>query len=197
MKVLELNTIKKTFFGFQDISNVLEITNASARVAAHRYVKNGVLIRIKPNIFVLSDKWNNSTIEEKFQAANLLQVPSYISLTTALAYYEITTQIQQNYIECISLKRTFSKKIKEVTNRFSKVSEKMYFGFEKRTNVYIAKPEKALIDSVYLSSLGRYSMDISAINIERFDQDILNKMIERYPLRIKNLLRKYGFVGQT
>jgi len=197
VKILELNTIKKTFFGFQDISNALEITNASARVVAHRYVKNGVLIRIKPNIFVLSDRWNNSTVEEKFQVANLLQVPSYISLTTALAYYEITTQIQQNYIECISLKRTFSKKIKEVTIRFSKVSEKMYFGFEKRTNLYIAKPEKALIDSVYLSSLGRYSLDISAMNIERFDQDILNKMIEGYPLRTKNMLRKYGFVGQT
>jgi hypothetical protein len=63
--------------------------------------------------------------------------------------------------------------------------------------MYIAKPEKALIDSVYLSSLGRYSMDISAINIERFDQDILNKMVEGYPLRTKNMLRKYGFIGQT
>jgi len=197
VKILELNTIKKIFFGFQDISNALGITHASARIAAHRYVKNGVVIRIKPNIFVLAEKWNNFRVEEKFQTANLLQVPSYISLTTALEYYEITTQIQRNYIECVSIRRSFSKIINGLTVRFSKVSESLYFGFEKNNNVYIAQPEKALIDSVYLTSLGRYSLDVAAINENRLDQKILTKMVEAYPLRTKNLMRNYGFVSPS
>jgi predicted transcriptional regulator of viral defense system len=197
VKILKLNTIEKNFFGFRDISNALGISHASARVVAHRYTKNGVLVRIKPDIFVLTEKWNNFTIEEKFQTANLLQVPSYVSLTTALEYYEITTQIQQNYIECVSIRRTFSKKINELTIRYSKVSEKLYFGFERKNNVYIAQPEKALIDAMYLASLGRYSLDIAAVSLNRFDQKVLPQMLEAYPLRTKNILRSYGFISPT
>ncbi len=197
MKILKLNAIKKTFFGLQDISNVLGITYASSQVTAHRYVQNGMLIRIKPNIFVLAEKWNNFSLEEKYQTANLLQVPSYVSLTTALEYYEITTQIQRDYIECIAIRRTFIKNINGLIIRFSKVSDKLYFGFEKKNNMYIAQPEKALLDSLYLASFGRYSLDIVAISENKFDQKILSKMVQAYPLRTKNLMRKYGFLNPS
>ena len=43
---------------------------------------------------------------ETFQIANLGQVPSYISLTTALDYHGLTTQLQRDYFESIALKRT-------------------------------------------------------------------------------------------
>jgi predicted transcriptional regulator of viral defense system len=197
VKILKLNTIEKKFFGFREIADALGINSASARVAAHRYVQMGVITRIKPNIFVLTERWKIFSSEEFFEAANLLQVPSYISLATALEYYELTTQIQQNFIECISLKRTVSKKIDESTFRYSKVSEKFYFGFEKRNNIFIAQPEKALIDSLYLASLGRYSIDIAAISLDRFNREILNKMLAVYPLRTKNMLWKYGFISQA
>ena len=197
MKILNLNTIDKTFFGFRDISSALGIAHESARVVAHRYVKNGMLIRIKPNIFVLAEKWNSFGTHEKFQTANLLQVPSYISLTTALEYYEISTQIQRNYIECIAIKRTFAKIINGLTIRFSRISEALYFGFDKKNNVYIARPEKALLDSVYLTSLGRYSLDIAAISDNKFDKKILAQMVAAYPLRTKNLMRKYGFISPS
>ena len=197
LKILELNAIEKTFFGFHDIANTLGITYASARIAAHRYVNKGVLIRIKPNIFTLAEKWNNFSREERFQTANLLQVPSYISLTTALEYYEITTQIQRNYIECVSIRRTLTKIIKGLTFRFSKVSETLYFGFEKKNNMYIAQPEKALLDSVYLISLGRYSLDIAAISKNRIDQKILMQMVKAYPIKTKNLMRNYGFLSPS
>lgn len=195
MKIQELNKIEKKFFGFLDIAGSLEITPASARVVAHRYVKNGILTRIKPNIFVLTEKWKNFTIEEKFQTANLLQVPSYISLTTALEYFEITTQIQRNYIECISIRRTFIKEINDLNIRYSKISDRLYFGFEKRKSVFIAQPEKALIDAIYLTSLGRYSIDIAAINIKRLNQEVLAQMSEAYPLKTIKMLRNYGFIS--
>jgi len=197
VKILRLNNIEKIFFGFLDISKILEISPESARVVAHRYVKNGVLIRIKPNIFVLAEKWKNFSIENRFESANLLQVPSYVSLTTALEYYGITTQIQRNYIECISIRRTLTKKIDEVTVRFSKLPEKLYFAFEKRDGYYIALPEKALIDAVYLSSLGRYSLDVSAISITGLKQKELTRLSKVFPAKTKKMLRSYGFIGPT
>ena len=197
MKLLKLYNIEKPFFSFWDISRELGISPDSARVAAHRYIKNGILVRIKPNIFVLAERWKYFSVENRFEAANLLQVPSYVSLTSALEYYGNTTQIQRNYIECISIKRTLLKEIKEVTFRYSKLSEKLYCAFEKRDGFYIALPEKALLDSVYLTSLGRYSLDIPAISLTGINQEILTNISEIYPDRTKKMLRTYGFISQT
>jgi hypothetical protein len=197
VRALKLYSIKKPFLGFWDISKALGISPESARIAAHRYTKNGFLVRIKPNIFVLTEKWNNFSSENYFETANLLQVPSYVSLTTALGYYGITTQMQQNYIESISLKRTLSKEIKEITFRYSKLSEKFYSAFEKRDGFFIARPEKALLDAIYLMSLGRYALDIPALSFTGIDQGILNKLSDNYPYRVKKMLRSYGFISQA
>lgn len=194
MKILELNNIRKPFFHYLDISKALGISPQSARVTAHRYTKNSLLVRIKPNIFVLSEKWKNFSIENKFEVANLLQVPSYISLTTALEYYGITTQIQRNYIECISIKRSLSKEINEVTFRYSKLSSKLYFAFIKKDGFYIAQPEKALLDSIYLTSLRRYSLDISALSLNQINRKVLTDLSVFYPNGTKKMLREYGFI---
>ncbi len=126
--------------------------------------------------------------------ANLLQVPSYISLTTALEYYGITTQIQRNYIECISIKRSLSKEINEVTFRYSKLSSKLYFAFIKKDGFYIAQPEKALLDSIYLTSLRRYSLDISALSLNQINRKVLTDLSVFYPNGTKKMLREYGFI---
>ena len=106
MSFLELKKIEKLYFGYEDIARVLSITLQSARVTANRYVKKGLLIRAKRNIYLLNDRWLDLTREQKFIIANIIQTPSYISLMSALEYYEITTQIQQDFIESIALKRT-------------------------------------------------------------------------------------------
>ena len=84
MKLKELNRIEKLYFGYEEIARVFDISPASAKVTASRYVRHGLLIRIKKNVYVQREVWNTAGIEEKFLFANLGQVPSYISLTTAL-----------------------------------------------------------------------------------------------------------------
>jgi predicted transcriptional regulator of viral defense system len=197
LKSLRLQKIKKTFFSFLDIAKALEISPESARVAAHRYTKNGVLVRIKPNIYTLAEKWRNFSAENLYQVANLTQVPSYISLTTTLEYYGVTTQIQQNYIECICTKRTYIKEIGGIIFRYSKISENLYFGFEKRNGFYIALPEKALLDAVYLMSLGRYSLDIPSLNVSELNSSEIDALSKVFPKKTKNLLRTYGFISPT
>ncbi len=197
MKILELNKIEKLFFSSSDISKAFGISTESARVAAHRYIRSGILVRIKPNIFVIAEKWKNFSTENLFEAANLMQVPSYISLTTALEYYGLTTQIQRNFIESISIRRTFSKEINGKTFRFSKIYEELYFAFEKREGFYIALPEKALLDSLYLTSLGRYSLDIPAVSKDGLNQETLIKMSGTFPERTNQILRANGIISQT
>ncbi|MBW2555684.1 MAG: hypothetical protein JRE07_02075, partial [Deltaproteobacteria bacterium] len=105
MKILRLKNISKLYFGYEDIAKALGITDGSAKVTASRYAKQGILLRVKRNMYVLRDVWNTAGREEKFVLVNLGQVPSYISLMSALDYYEITTQVQRDFYESVAIKR--------------------------------------------------------------------------------------------
>lgn len=197
MKILELDKIEKTFFSHRDISRALGISDDSARVVAHRYVKKDILVRVKPNLFMLAEAWKHSAVEVRFRAANYLQVPSYISLTTALEYHGITTQMQRDYIESICTTRTLSRQIRDVTFRYTKLKPALYYGFEKRNDFYMAIPEKAILDAAYLASLGRYSLDVAALDKSKLDQNVLIELSGPFTDRTKQILRDYGFTGQA
>ena len=130
MKKSELAEIEKTFFGYLDISRVLGISPDSTRVVAHRFARKDILARIKPNLFMLVEKWKRSNAEICYKIANYIQVPSYISLTMALEYQGIATRMQKDYIESICTTRTLNRLIRDVTFRYTKLRPALYFGFK-------------------------------------------------------------------
>jgi len=194
MKQLELNKIRKPYFGYEEIARVLGISKASAKVSASRYVRQGILLRIKRNIYVLREVWDAAGREEKFSLVNLGQVPSYISLMTALDYYEITSQVQRDLFESVAVKRTKEINLKGSVFRYVKINGALYFGFKKEKGFFIATPEKALLDAFYLMSYGRYALDISALDTMKLDKTEIKKLSREFPLKTQNMLRKYGYL---
>ena len=193
MRSFDLNRIDKIYFGYEDISRALGISLESARVSACRYAGQGVLIRIKRNIYVLKEKWKTLDRIEKYQIANLIQVPSYISLMSAMEYYQITTQLQQDFIESIALKRTKEIEIEKNTFIYSKIKQELYFGFVKEKDFFVATPEKAFLDAIYLMSLGRYNFDLSSIEFSKLNRKNLQKMILKFPSKIRKVIASYGY----
>ena len=190
MKALQLRCIEKTCFGYEDIARALKISPASARVAATRYVKAGLLIRIKRNIYVLQENWASLSLEQRFGLANLIQVPSYISLLTALEFYEITTQMQQSFVESIAIKRTREIEIAGTMFTYKKITANLYSGFVRMRGFFIAEPEKALLDALYLMSLGRYRLDIAAIDFSKLNREKTGQFVELFPASTKKLLMR-------
>ena len=127
MKLQELNRIERLYFSYEEIARTFGISLASARVTASRYVRQGLLLRMKKNVYIRREVWNAAGIEEKFLLANLGQVPSYISLMTALEYYEITTQVQRNFFESVAIKRTKEINLNGSLFRYTKVANSLYF----------------------------------------------------------------------
>ena len=84
MSIRQLRGIRELYFSHQDLSDLFGISSESAMVTCSRYVRSGDLVRIKRNYYMLSERWERRAVEETFRLANILQVPSYISLTTAL-----------------------------------------------------------------------------------------------------------------
>ena len=129
-----------------------------------------------------------------FLLANLGQSPSYISLATALDYYEITTQVQRDFIESIAVKRTREIRLSSTLYRYTRISSSLYFGFEKQKDFFIATPEKAFLDAMYLASFGRYALDLAAVDTAKLDRNKLKQMSRKFPLKTQNLLKKNGYL---
>lgn len=194
MIALDLNNIRKLYFGYEEIARIRGISLPSAKVTASRYVRQGLLLRLKKNLYVLREVWNSASKEDKFRLSNLGQSPSYVSLTTALEYYEYTTQMQQDFFESVAIRRTKEIQVNGNIFRYTKIDERLFFEFKKENGFFIASPEKALLDSFYLMSYGRYSLDISALDADKFNRQKINQLSIEFPLRTQMLLQKHGYL---
>ncbi|MBW1860390.1 MAG: hypothetical protein JRI70_10050 [Deltaproteobacteria bacterium] len=194
MKLQELNRIEKFYFGYEEIARVFGISLVSAKVTASRYVRQGLLLRMKKNVYVRREVWNAAGIEERFLLANVGQVPSYISLMTALEYYEVTTQVQRDFFESVAIKRTKEINFDGCVFRYTKIAGDLYFGFKKERGFFITTPEKALLDAFYLMSYGRYSLDISALDTAKLDRDEIKRLSTKFPRKTRRLLKRYGYL---
>lgn len=197
MNYTRLKDIKKIYFGYEEIARVLDIAPQSARVSANRYVSQGVLLRAKRNIYILKDRWGALTREEKFAIANIIQVPSYVSFMSALDYYEVTTQVQRNFIESTALKRTKEISISDTALTYMRISESLYFGFVKEKDFFIATPEKAFLDAVYMMSLKRYNLDLSSIDRTKLDMAKIRLIARKYPLKTREDLKQHGYISKA
>lgn len=194
MKIFELKKIDTLCFGVEDISKALRISVASARVTASRYARQGVLLRMKKNMYVLREAWNAAGREEKFRLANLGQVPSYISLMTALEYFEMTTQMQRRFFESVAVRKSKEINVNGTLFRYVKVAPDLYNAFKKEKRFFIATPEKALLDAFYLMSYGRYHLDLSSLDAAKFDRREIHRLAGKFPLKTKAMLERYGYL---
>lgn len=186
--IVKLN--EKLFFTPEEVSEIFKISYSSAKVLCTRFVKKGIFLRIKKNFYITEQKFKSLSQEELFKISNFLQIPSYISFSTALSFYGVSTQVQRGFIENACLKRTRKIEVGEIVFNFYKIKKMYYFDFIKINDFFIATKEKALLDSLYLYSFGKYSLDISAIDFDKFDKGKLKKLIRVYPGKTRKILRK-------
>jgi len=191
MKYRELENLKrKKFFKVEDVAETLGIKRTSAQVLCSRYVKKGYFLRLKNNFYLLANNWDNFNFDDFLGIANFLQVPSYISFMSALSIYEITTQLQRDFFESASLKRTARFNTKGVEFNFYKLKKEFYFGYSKSKNIFIASKEKAFVDAIYLYSFGKYSIDFDSLSLGKLNREKLLKIIKIYPDKTKNIIIK-------
>jgi len=180
----------KKYFGGGDLSEILNIKDSSARVICSRLTEKGLILRLKRNFYMLRETWDNLKYEDFLKLANILQVPSYVSCMSALAFYEISTQVQRGFFENISLKRTISFDADSTTFSYYKIKKSLYCGFERKDGIFIATKEKAFLDAVYLYSFGKYRFDTSSISLEKLEKNKIVKMLGLYPEKTKKTFEK-------
>jgi len=73
-------------------------------VLCSRYVGRGLFVRVKKDFYVLEENWRRLSEKDLFRLANHLQVPSYVSLGSALSFYGVSTQVRRNRVESVALR---------------------------------------------------------------------------------------------
>ena len=171
---------KKQVYRVSDLKKYLELKNDNSIYhAIKRLTKQEILERVANGVFCLKDNPASD-----FVIANNLYHPSYISLESALNYYGIVIQSPRT-IFSITTRRNKIQKYEDKEFIYFRTKQNYFFDYIKEKDFLIATPEKALIDTIFFTALGRAKTDLSELVL-----DIVNK---KKLHKIKNKIQNKAF----
>lgn len=123
-----------------------EERNSTVSVRLNKYVRAGKLIRVHRGLYAKDRNY------EKFELATKIYTPSYISFETVLAKAGVVFQFYSQTFVASYLTREITGDGKKYS--FKRISDLILTnrtGIEAKNNYYIASPERAFLDIVYLN----------------------------------------------
>lgn len=190
--IKKLSDFNKSYFTVADLEKVLDLERDSLYVTLNRLVKSGLLVRLARNIYSLFTK---PLDHEKI--ANELYFPSYLSFEQALSQYSILSQIPHT-LTFATNRPPKQITIAGVAIEYSHLKKNLFFGYILRNGKYIAEKEKALLDQLYMVSMGKRSIDIEELDLKDIDKDKFDEYAKKFPNRIKPLLDQVKkYIGTT
>lgn len=168
----------KLYFTVNDLVRITGYRPASIYVLLNRLVKQEKLVRLANNCYILPEKINNLAL-----IANQLYFPSYLSCETVLAQHGVLSQ--QPY----SLIFMTTRKTRTITlgNRrciYHMLKAELFSDYIiQDSGLWVATPEKALFDLIYLNSRGRMYTDFSQFDLSKIEIPRLAALLECANLR--------------
>ena len=161
---------------------------AQIRLQLDRWVKNGRVVRLNKSIYTLSEAYRKIK-PETFTISNKLKPHSYVSLQSALSWYGMIPE----YVAVITSVTTGrTEMIENPLGRFTyrHISPKFFWGYQNielssKQQAFIARPEKALLDLIYLTARGERKEFLEELRLQNFSR--LNKeVLEEYADKSKS-----------
>ena len=185
--IFKLYNLKNTVFSIKEIALLWgESDRGLVKRRIYRYVKSGKLYPIRKGFYARDKKYN------KYEFANKLFTPSYISFETVLGKSGVIFQFYSQIFTASYLSREITADQQKYTYRKMKDSVLINnTGIEYKENYSIASPERAFLDIVYLNK--EYHFDNLASLNWRNVLEILpiynNKRMEK---EISSYIKTYG-----
>lgn len=179
--IARLNKIDKIYFSLKDIEKLWGGKRDSLKVVLSRMVKTRKLIRIQRNFYVLPNK-----MSEMEKVGNVIYFPSYLSFESALARWGILSQVPYTLTFATKLK-TKKLNFHGMEIEYRHVQEKLFFGYELHNGIYIALPEKAILDTLYFVSLGKMSINLKQLDCSSLNWKRLLTWANKFPYKTKKI----------
>lgn len=136
-----------------EFARIFSLSQDQTEYSLHELTHEGLLTRLKKGFYVLKI---DPPIEE--EVANALYKPSYISFEYALAYYNIIPEMVYQ-VTSATTKPTRLFIVGHYSYAYYTIKQQAYTGYvlsqRREKRFYIAEPEKALVDYLYIISLGK------------------------------------------
>jgi predicted transcriptional regulator of viral defense system len=142
-----------------------------------RWTKQGLLVKLRNGFYSFPEHAKIPNIQ--YFVSNRIYCPSYISLHSALAFYDI---IPEAVIKTTAVGTLKKANFENAFGQFSyqKILPELMFGYEQKSfengrTIFFATPEKAILDLLYLYPFYNNEQEISELRFnEDFMQDDLN-----------------------
>ena len=144
-----------------------------------RWTRTGHVHQLRRGLYVLGQPWQKVR-PHPFLIANRLSPGSYVSGLSALAYVHAIPEFVAEITSCGGGRpQTYQNTLGRFT--FRHLKPRLRFGYRQvqidtKQSVFMAEPEKALLDLVYLASGGtdvaylkELRLDLEALRLERLD----------------------------
>lgn len=162
------------------------------RRQVREWAKKGYLVSLKKGLYIFSEEWRKIQPSVLF-IANFLVDPSYVSSEYALGFYDIIPE-KVTVVTSVTTKKTMF--FKNVLGNFEyrSVKRDLFWGYkreiDKDQEFFIARPEKALVDFLYLNS--HFKGDFSEFESLRLQnlEDINIELLERFSLKYNKRIKK-------
>lgn len=190
-----LGELNKPYLGLADLEKILRVKRPSLYVVLHRLVKQGVLVRLRRGSYR-----GMLGAGDAAKIANALYAPSYLSFESALARCGILSQIPYMLTFATS-KRSKRMTVGETAVEFRQLNAALFFGYTLEQGLYVAEPEKALLDELYLGTRGKATLDFDALNLATVSRAKFLEYAKRFPaytqVKAQALAQRFGETGAT
>ncbi len=180
--IKELQTTGKDFFTLPDLEKVTGLDRQSLHVSLHRLVKRGAIQRAMRGIYVIPG--SGPRVE---RIAGQLYLPCYLSFESALSRFGVLNLVPYS-LTFATTNKTKTLDILERRVDYRQIKPALFFGFDMADGYYIAKPEKALLDLVYLSTQGKAALPMEELDLRALSPSILHEFAERFPPRVREII---------
>ncbi|HFQ94393.1 MAG TPA: hypothetical protein ENK32_10315 [Anaerolineae bacterium] len=145
------------------------------------WTRAGKLLQLRRGLYTFPNEQPNSYV-----IANRLIRPSYVSLQSALSYYDLIPE-QVASVTSVTTGRPITLNNKFGRFIFRHIKTDFFFGFRywpvtHTQSAFMATPEKALLDLIYLTPDGAneaYIRELRLQNLEIINPERLSQLVER------------------
>lgn len=169
----------RTVFTPLDLRMLWQVNTLSAKMSAVRMEEKNLIVRLATGYYALNDRYS------RYELANRVQAPSYVSFQSALFYQGINFQAR-NEVGSVAL-RDHRKKVGDTIYTHVAMKQDLFFNAEgvvTREGFSIALPERAILDSFYFG----YLPDID--DASKLNKTFLEKLSAFYPKTVQKKARK-------
>jgi predicted transcriptional regulator of viral defense system len=116
-------------------------------------------------------------------------MPNYLSFESALSRHGILNLVP--YTLTFATPRKTKRSVIEGRDvEFKQIKKDLFWGYEMKGGIYVARPEKAFLDLVYLASRGIASIDLDEMNLKKLSMTTVKEFSKRYPEYTRVYLNK-------